>query len=93
MDFSSSSDFDFAAPVLSAKGAGAAVSADAAAETGFAAAAKAGDRAAFDYVLGLIHSETLSPTQQVQVMHDTLECWQDHVNGGFLKCELRGDVL
>ena len=44
-----------------------------------------GDRAAFDYVLGIIHADSLSLDQQAQVMHDTLSCWQDHVNGGFLK--------
>lgn len=50
---------------------------------GFSAAKS--DREAFDYVLNLIHSDKLTPEQQTQVMHDTLDCWHEHVNGGFLK--------
>jgi hypothetical protein len=40
---------------------------------GFAAAKT--DREAFDYVLNLIHSDKLSPEQQTDVMHDTLDNW------------------
>jgi hypothetical protein len=40
---------------------------------GFSAAKS--DREAFDYVLNLIHSDKLTPEQQTQVMHDTLDCW------------------
>ena len=73
MDFSSSSDFDFAILTKGATPDGAATAESA----GFASAAKGGDRAAFDYVLDIIHTETLTPTQQVQVMQDTLGEWRE----------------
>lgn len=77
MDVSSSSDFDFAILTKGAKGATPDGAATADESAGFAAAAKTGDRAAFDYVLDIIHSETLTPTQQVQVMRDTLGEWRE----------------
>ena len=77
MDIFSSSDFDFAILTKSATKAPPDDAATAEVSTGgFAAAAKTGDRAAFDYVLDIIHSETLTPTQQVQVMRDTLGEWR-----------------
>ena len=86
MDCLSSSDFDFINSSVPAKvAAGEVVSPEKHSAGGFSDASKKSDRAAFDYVLDIIHSETLSPVQQKQVMHDTLDCWQEHVNGGFLK--------
>lgn len=48
-------------------------------------AAEDGDRAAFKYVLDIIHAETLTTAQQGQIVKDTLSCWQQNVNSGFLK--------
>ena len=37
------------------------------------------------HALALVHKKVLSPAEQDQVMHETLQYWKGHVNAGFLK--------
>lgn len=55
------------------------------AATAFGSAIDKGLKDGLNYVMDIIHAESLTPEQAANVMSDTIKNWGDHVNPSFLK--------